>query len=127
MSDELYRGLPKNLPQHPGLDPNVDHAPIRKQVLTPSQERLALQNALRYFDPEHHSTLSKEFLEELRTYGRIYMHRFRPNIEIHARSIHDYPAKSVQAAGIMLMIDNNLDPRVAQFPNELITYGGNGV
>ena len=126
MSDELYRGLPKNLPPHPGLDPNVDHAPVRKQILTPSEERLALQNALRYFDPKHHRALSKEFLEELRTYGRIYMHRFRPNIDIHARSIHDYPAKSIQAAGIMLMIDNNLDPRVAQFPNELITYGGNG-
>jgi len=126
MSDELYRGLPENLPQHPGLDPNVDHAPIRKQILTPSEERLALQNALRYFNPKHHCELSKEFLEELRMYGRIYMHRFRPNLNIHARSIHEYPAKSIQAAGIMLMIDNNLDPRVAQFPNELITYGGNG-
>ena len=104
MSDELYRGLPKNLPPHPGLDPNVDHAPVRKQILTPSEERLALQNALRYFDPKHHRALSKEFLEELRTYGRIYMHRFRPNIDIHARSIHDYPAKSIQAAGIMLML-----------------------
>ena len=98
MSDELYNGLPKNLPLHPGLDPNVDHAPIRKQILTPSEERLALQNALRYFDPQHHDVLSKEFLEELRTYGRIYMHRFRPNFNIYARSIHDYPAKSIQAA-----------------------------
>ena len=123
---EMYRGIPEELPPHPGLDVNVDHAPIRKQTLSSSEERLALQNALRYFDSKHHSVLANEFLNELRTYGRIYMHRFRPVNNIHARPIQEYPAQSVQAAGIMLMIENNLDPRVAQFPSELITYGGNG-
>ena len=123
---EMYRGIPEELPPHPGLDAKIDHAPIRKQTLSSSEERLALQNALRYFDSKHHSVLAKEFLNELRTYGRIYMHRFRPVNNIQARPIQDYPAHSIQAAGIMLMIDNNLDPRVAQFPNELITYGGNG-
>ena len=126
MLHENYRGLPEELPPHPGLDPDVDHAPFRKQILSPNDERLALQNALRYFNPRHHAVLSQEFLEELRTYGRIYMHRFRPTEDLYARPIDEYPAKSKQAAGIMLMIENNLDPRVAQFPNELITYGGNG-
>ena len=126
MSHENYRGLPEELPPHPGLDTDVDHAPLRKKILSPSDERLALQNALRYFHPRHHEILSEEFLEELRTYGRIYMYRFRPTEDLYARAIDEYPAKSKQAAGIMLMIDNNLDPRVAQFPNELITYGGNG-
>ena len=123
---EMYRGIPEELPPHPGLDVNVDHAPIRKQTLSSSEERLALQNALRYFDSKHHSVLAEEFLNELRTYGRIYMHRLRPVNNIHARPIQEYPAQSIQAAGIMLMIENNLDPRVAQFPSELITYGGNG-
>ena len=123
---EMYRGIPEELPPHPGLDVNVDHAPIRKQTLSSSEERLALQNALRYFDSKHHSVLAQEFLNELRTYGRIYMHRLRPVNNIHARPIQEYPAQSIQAAGIMLMIENNLDPRVAQFPGELITYGGNG-
>ena len=118
--------MPPELPEHPGIDPDVDHAPIRKQILSKKEERLALQNALRYFDAKHHAVLGKEFLQELRDLGRIYMHRFRPNMNIQARSISDYSARSIQAAGIMLMIDNNLDPRVAQFPNELITYGGNG-
>lgn len=126
MSVEMYRGIPEELPPHPGLDVNVDHAPIRKQTLSKSEERLALQNALRYFDSKHHSVLAKEFLNELRTYGRIYMHRFRPVNNIQARPIQEYPAQSIQAAGIMLMIENNLDSRVAQFPSELITYGGNG-
>ncbi|MGB1364890.1 MAG: urocanate hydratase [Candidatus Poseidoniaceae archaeon] len=126
MSVEMYRGIPEELPPHPGLDVNVDHAPIRKQTLSSSEERLALQNALRYFDSKHHSVLAKEFLNELRTYGRIYMHRFRPVNNIQARPIQEYPAQSIQAAGIMLMIENNLDSRVAQFPSELITYGGNG-
>jgi urocanate hydratase len=123
---EMYRGIPEVLPPHPGLDVDVDHAPIRKQTLSSSEERLALQNALRYFDSKHHSVLAEEFLNELRTYGRIYMHRLRPVNNIHARPIQEYPAQSIQAAGIMLMIENNLDPRVAQFPSELITYGGNG-
>lgn len=119
-------GIPEIPPKHPGLLKGVDHAPVRKQILSRMDERLALQNALRYFEPQHHEELSKEFLNELRTYGRIYMYRYRPPGEIYARPIHEYTAKSKQAAGIMLMIDNNLDPRVAQFPNELITYGGNG-
>ena len=126
MGNEFISGLPEELPNHPGIDPNVDHAPIRKQILTAQEERLAVQNALRYFKPKHHGVLAKEFLEELRQYGRIYMHRFRPEQTIRARPVHEYPSCSKQAAGIMLMIDNNLDPRVAQFPHELITYGGNG-
>lgn len=119
-------GIPEIPPKHPGLLNGVDHAPVRKQILSRRDERLALQNALRYFEPQHHEELSKEFLNELRTYGRIYMYRYRPHGEIYARPIDEYAAKSQQAAGIMLMIDNNLDPKVAQFPNELITYGGNG-
>ena len=126
MVSDFTFGLPDDLPSHPGLDADVDHAPVRKRVLSVIEERLALQNALRYFDPKHHEVLSKEFLKELRELGRIYMHRFRPQETIRARPIHEYPAVSTHAAGIMLMIDNNLDPRVAQFPNELITYGGNG-
>ena len=126
MAQNFSFGLPDNLPSHPGLEAHVDHAPIRKQILSGKEERLALQNALRYFDPKDHEILSKEFLKELRELGRIYMHRFRPVETLTARPIQDYPARSIHAAGIMLMIDNNLDPRVAQFPNELITYGGNG-
>ena len=126
MGREFVMGIPRELPNHPGVDDSVDHAPIRKQILTAQEERLAIQNALRYFEPNLHSVLAKEFLEELRQYGRIYMHRLRPVETIRARPIHEYPSKSNQAAGIMLMIDNNLDPRVAQFPHELITYGGNG-
>jgi urocanate hydratase len=126
MGREFVMGIPDELPNHPGIDDSVDHAPIRKQILTAQEERLAIQNALRYFKPNYHNVLAKEFLEELRQYGRIYMHRFRPVETIRARPIHEYPSKSNQAAGIMLMIDNNLDPRVAQFPHELITYGGNG-
>ena len=119
-------GLPDELPPHPGIDDSVDHAPIRKQILSSEEERLALANALRYFEPKHHAQLGKEFLQELRQYGRIYMHRFRPTRTIEAQPIHDYSSNSLQASGIMLMIDNNLDPKVAQFPHELITYGGNG-
>ena len=124
---EMIRaGLLSQLPNHPGLDASVDHAPIRKQVLSAQEERLAIENALRYFPESNHSTLGPEFLDELRTYGRIYMYRFRPDCVIRALPIEQYKARSLQAAGIMLMIDNNLDPSVAQFPNELITYGGNG-
>ena len=119
-------GLPDELPPHPGIDDSVDHAPIRKQILSSEEERLALANALRYFEPKHHAQLGKEFLQELRQYGRIYMHRFRPTRTIEAQPIHEYSSNSLQASGIMLMIDNNLDPKVAQFPHELITYGGNG-
>ena len=124
---EMIRaGLLSQLPNHPGLDASVDHAPIRKQVLSAQEERLAIENALRYFPESNHSILGPEFLDELRTYGRIYMYRFRPDCAIRALPIEQYKARSLQAAGIMLMIDNNLDPSVAQFPNELITYGGNG-
>ena len=122
----IRAGLPSQLPKHPGLDASVDHAPIRKQVLSQQEERLAIENALRYFPESNHSTLGPEFLQELRKYGRIYMYRFRPDCVIRALPIDQYQALSLQAAGIMLMIDNNLDPLVAQFPNELITYGGNG-
>ena len=122
----IHEGIPTELPNHPGLDSSLDHAPLRKQVLSKDEEMLAIQNALRYFPKVHHTILATEFLEELRTYGRIYMYRFRPDCVIRALPIDQYKANSVQAAGIMLMIDNNLDPLVAQFPNELITYGGNG-
>ncbi|MDB2540231.1 urocanate hydratase [Candidatus Poseidoniales archaeon] len=122
----IRAGLPSQLPKHPGLEASVDHAPVRKQVLSSQEERLALENALRYFPESNHSTLGPEFLKELRTYGRIYMYRFRPDCVIRALPIDQYQAHSLQAAGIMLMIDNNLDPVIAQFPNELITYGGNG-
>ena len=122
----IRAGLPSQLPNHPGLEASVDHAPIRKQVLSPQEEKLAIENSLRYFPESLHGTLGPEFLGELRTYGRIYMYRFRPNCVIRALPIEQYQANSLQAAGIMLMIDNNLDPLIAQFPNELITYGGNG-
>ena len=122
----IHAGITSQLPNHPGLDSTVDHAPVRKQVLSLVEERLAIENALRYFPEIDHEILGPEFLEELRTYGRIYMYRFRPDCVIRALPIEQYQARSLQAAGIMLMIDNNLDPLVAQFPNELITYGGNG-
>ena len=122
----IHAGITTQLPNHPGLDTSVDHAPVRKQVLSSAEERLAIENALRYFPEKDHEVLGAEFLEELRTYGRIYMYRFRPDCVIRALPIEQYCAHSIQAAGIMLMIDNNLDPLVAQFPNELITYGGNG-
>lgn len=126
MDSELTTDFVDGLPKHPGIDSTVDHAPVRKKILSREEERLAVENALRYFRPEHHHTLAQEFLGELRTYGRIYMHRFRPNKSIKAEAIEKYKARSKHAAGIMLMIDNNLDPKVAQFPHELITYGGNG-
>lgn len=122
----IRNGIPALLPEPKPIDNSVSHAPIRKDILTVEEKKLALRNALRYFDPVHHKTLAPEFAEELRKYGRIYMHRFRPDYEMYARPIDEYPAKSKQAAGIMLMIQNNLDPAVAQHPHELITYGGNG-
>lgn len=125
--ESLTRGLPNPLPEHPGIDPSVDHAPRRKDILTPSEKRLALRNALRYFSQEDHAILAPEFKDELIQFGRIYMHRLRPTeYDMRAHPIDAYPAKSKQAAAIMLMIQNNLDPAVAQFPHELITYGGNG-
>jgi len=123
----LGEGIPVQLPAHPGIDNSVDHAPARRDVLNSGEKRLALHNALRYFAPEFHEALAPEFAQELRDYGRIYMHRFRPTQEdMKAYPIDTYPANCEQAAAIMMMIQNNLDPRVAQFPHELITYGGNG-
>ena len=125
-SEEVRRGIPEQLPPPRPLDTSVSHAPSRPQVLSEAERRLAIQNALRYFPSEWHPTLAPEFLAELDNYGHIYMHRFRPKYEMHARPISDYPAKSSSAAAIMLMIQNNLDAAVAQFPHELVTYGANG-
>ena len=125
-SRQIRAGIPDELPQPQPYDESVNHAPRRKDILTAEEKRLALRNALRYFPPKFHATLAPEFAEELRKYGRIYMYRFRPRYEMHARPIDDYPHRSRQAAAIMLMIQNNLDPAVAQHPHELIVYGGNG-
>ena len=123
---QILAGIPEILPEAQPLDPGLNHAPKRKQILNNQEVVLALKNALRYFDKKYHTVLAKEFLNELKTFGRIYMYRFRPSYKMYARPIDDYPAKSTQAAAIMLMIQNNLDPEVAQHPEELITYGGNG-
>ncbi|MBQ1168722.1 MAG: urocanate hydratase, partial [Bacteroidales bacterium] len=123
---EILAGIPDVLPSPREYDTTVNHAPKRKDILTKEEKALALKNALRYFDKKHHATLAPEFAAELETYGRIYMYRFRPGYEMYARPIDAYPAKCRQAAAIMAMIQNNLDPRVAQHPHELITYGGNG-
>ncbi len=119
-------GIPTVLPQLRAYDPDVNHAPVRKDILSGSDKKLAIRNALRYFEPHQHALLAKEFAEELKKYGRIYMFRFRPEYAMFARPIDQYPARCKQAAAIMLMIQNNLDPAVAQHPHELITYGGNG-
>ena len=124
--DQILQGIPGELPAKKGLDTSASHAPKRKDILSLQEKRLAVRNALRYFDPKHHAVLAPEFYEELLRYGRIYMYRFRPEYAMHARPIHEYPHQSLQAAAIMLMIQNNLDPAVAQHPHELITYGGNG-
>ena len=123
---EVAAGLPDVLPTPKQRSNEVPHAPVRKDILTPQQKELALANALRYFPAEQHEILAPEFAEELKDYGRIYMYRFMPDYDMHARPIDAYPAQTAQAAGIMLMIQNNLDPAVAQHPEELITYGGNG-
>ena len=123
---EVALGIPKELPNKKIYDPNVNHAPIRENVLTREEKILALRNALRYFDKKFHKELIPEFKSELEKFGRIYMYRFRPDYKMYARPIEDYPHNSKEAAGIMLMIQNNLDKRVAQHPHELITYGGNG-
>lgn len=122
----ILQGIPSELPSPKPFDPNINHAPKRKEILSEEEKKLALRNALRYFEPKHHTTLLPEFKEELEKYGRIYMYRFRPDYKIVARPISDYPGKSEQAKAIMLMIQNNLDYAVAQHPHELITYGGNG-
>ena len=123
---DIMAGIPETLPALQAYDPNINHAPKRKEILTPEQKKLALRNALRYFPQHLHAQLAPEFAEELRTYGRIYMYRYRPTYEMYARPIDEYPHRSEQAAAIMMMIQNHLDPKVAQHPHELITYGGNG-
>ena len=124
--EEISAGIPDQLPALQPYDNSINHAPRRKDILTPEEKRLALRNALRYFPQHLHEALAPEFAEELQKYGRIYMYRYRPQYEMKARPIDEYPAKSRQAAAIMLMIQNNLDPKVAQHPHELIIYGGNG-
>jgi urocanate hydratase len=124
--EQILLGIPDELPERRAIDPDINHAPRRKDILSMEEKRLALRNALRYFHPRHHEVLAPEFYEELRTFGRIYMYRFRPEYPMFARPIDDYPHRCKQAASIMLMIQNNLDPAVAQHPHELITYGGNG-
>jgi len=122
----ILQGIPDTLPQPPSYNETVNHAPRRKDILSMEDKKLAVRNALRYFHPKHHEVLAPEFYRELQDFGRIYMYRFMPTYKIYARSIHEYPHHSLQAAAIMLMIQNNLDPAVAQHPHELITYGGNG-
>lgn len=124
--EEIRKGIPDVLPELKPYDTNINHAPRRKDILTEEEKRLSVRNALRYFPKELHEQLAPEFADELRKYGRIYMYRYRPSYAMHARPIDDYPHKSRQAAAIMLMIQNNLDPAVAQHPHELIIYGGNG-
>ncbi len=124
--EQIQEGIPSVLPQPKPYDPTINHAPKRKEILSADEKKLALRNALRYFEPKHHAELIKEFSEELEKYGRIYMYRLRPDYEMYARPISEYPGKSEQAKAIMLMIQNNLDYAVAQHPHELITYGGNG-
>ena len=123
---DILAGIPDILPVPRPYDTTVSHAPKRKDILSREEKALALKNALRYFPPKHHAVLAPEFAQELEAYGRIYMYRFRPTYEMYARPIDAYPARCRQAAAIMAMIQNNLDPRVAQHPHELITYGGNG-
>lgn len=122
----ILQGIPDELPEPAVYEPEINHAPIRKQILTNDEKKLAIRNALRYFPAKFHKTLAPEFKNELETYGRIYMYRFRPKYKMFARDITWFPHKSTQAAAIMLMISNNLDYAVAQHPHELITYGGNG-
>ena len=123
---DIRAGIPDRLPAAKPYDKQINHAPKRKDILTPAEKELALRNALRYFPAKHHAVLAREFAAELRKYGRIYMYRLRPDYEMHARPIGEYPARCRQAAAIMMMIQNNLDKAVAQHPHELITYGGNG-
>jgi len=122
----ILEGIPEELPKTPSYNRNISHAPKRKDILSTDEKKLAIKNALRYFDPKHHAVLAPEFKKELEKYGRIYMYRFRPKYKITARSIEEFPHQSKQTAAIMLMLSNNLDDAVAQHPHELITYGGNG-
>lgn len=125
-SDEIRMGIPDFLPEPMPYDNNINHAPKRKEILTQEERQLALRNALRYFPKHLHAQLAPEFIDELNRYGRIYMYRYRPSYDMYARPIDEYPHRSEQAAAIMLMIQNNLNPEVAQHPHELIVYGGNG-
>ena len=122
----ILEGIPAQIPAKQEYDININRAPKRKDILSKEEKELALKNALRYFPAEQHAELAEYFAYELKEYGRIYMLRYRPNYEMKARNINDYPGKSLQAKAIMLMIQNNLDYAVAQHPHELITYGGNG-
>jgi len=124
--EEIMQGIPSQLPQAKAYPANANRAPKRKDILSPDEKQLAVRNALRYFPKEWHQELATEFAQELKDFGRIYMYRFKPSYALKARSVSDYPAKCTQAAAIMLMVENNLDPAVAQHPEELITYGGNG-
>lgn len=124
--EQIQEGIPSVLPEPKPYETDINHAPKRKEILSAEEKKLALRNALRYFEPQHHAELLKEFSEELEKYGRIYMYRLRPDYKMYARPISEYPGKSEQAKAIMLMIQNNLDYAVAQHPHELITYGGNG-
>ena len=124
--EQIQQGIPSILPQPKPYEANINHAPKRKEILSDDEKKLALRNALRYFEPKHHTELIPEFRNELETYGRIYMYRLRPDYKMYARPISEYPGKCEQAKAIMLMIQNNLDYAVAQHPHELITYGGNG-
>ncbi|WP_447634953.1 urocanate hydratase [Flavobacterium microcysteis] len=124
--EQIQQGIPSVLPQPKPYETTINHAPKRKEILSAEEKKLAVRNALRYFDAKHHDVLAKEFKEELETYGRIYMYRLRPDYKMYARPISEYPGRSEQAKAIMLMIQNNLDYAVAQHPHELITYGGNG-
>ena len=126
LKQAILQGIPLELPEKKEINPNISHAPRRKDILNKEEKQLAIRNALRYF-PEHmHAILAPEFAEELKTYGRVYMYRFIPNYEIRARHLEDFPHKSKQAAAIQMMLSNNLDNAIAQHPEELITYGGNG-
>jgi len=124
--EQILQGIPAELPPPKPFDGSVNHAPRRKEILSREEKKLAVRNALRYFGPRHHEVLAREFYDELIRFGRIYMYRFRPDYEMYARPVNEYPSQSLHAAAIMLMIQNNLDPAVAQHPHELITYGGNG-
>lgn len=124
--EDILQGIPSSIPTKKAFEPAINHAPKRKDILSLDEKKLAVRNALRYFPQEQHEELIEDFLEELTTYGRIYMFRYRPDYKMFARSIDEYPGKSMQAKAIMLMIQNNLDYAVAQHPHELITYGGNG-
>ena len=122
----IKQGIPNEIPEKKELNQLISHAPVRKKILNKNEKILAIKNALRYFPKKQHEILAQEFSSELNDFGRIYMYRYRPDYKIYARPINEYPGKSEQAKSIMLMIQNNLDHAIAQHPEELITYGGNG-